>query len=199
MNGDTISFEVHLTTRAFSVEEQPVFEQVCSEAGAKPLLIELAKGDSRIQPMLSFVIQATDINTALETAERQKKKLAEKGFPVLRTKIEIPAAFSSAIGHSGTVFAPYFEWHGKVDFVFPEQLEKLCIENRAHLSKNSLQKEGFTRFVTLREYGSGDVFNARVKMLSGMLEKGGWKLHKQEFECCIYDDRVSLDTGWLPA
>lgn len=199
MKENTVPFEIHLTTRELASGEAPVFRQVCAEAGVKPLLIELAKGDSKIQPMVSFVVNETDLNSALETAGRQKAVFIRQGFPIHRTKVEIPAKLASFVDRSGVASAPYFEWHGKVDFVFPEQLEKLCIENRAHLSKNSLQKEGFTRFVTLREYGSGDVFNARVKTLSGMLEKEGWKLHKQEFEYCIYDDRVALDSGWLPA
>lgn len=190
-------FEIHLTTDALPPIDLARFVGACEHLRAKPLVIELARGTHSTQPMLSKVVQAPNLLAALAIAAADAQYLHTCHLPVTRTKLETHADGQHlALPANGPAFIPYFEWHGKVPYRQVAELLALCERHRAHLSANALRGESATRFVTLREFGSATIFQARVASLATALQ-AHLPVLKQESECCVYDSNRALDTGWL--
>ncbi len=194
-----IPFEIHITVGSLLTSEQENFVQVCRQYDAKPLLIELAKGDFMQQPMLTKVLYTTTLGIALQNASNYSTLLEQAGFIANRVKIEIPADCAKAYKDDTQYsFTKYFEWHGKIDYINTGSLLALCSEHKVHLSVNALKNDPGTRFITLREFGNYAVFMGRIASLANALQAGGWNLTKQQAEYCIYDTNQLLDNGWLP-
>lgn len=195
---DLYPFEIHITTQPLAPERLTAFSRECLALKAKPLLIELARGAQTTQPMLGKVVHQPTLAEALLVAAADSQQLQACSLPVSRVKIETAASLSHlATPAAGPAFQPYFEWHGKVAYQQAEELLAVCLQHQAHLSANALRHVAGTRFVTLREYGTAEVFGARISRLTQALQER-WPLLKQESECCVYDSNASLDAGWLP-
>jgi hypothetical protein len=198
MFASKIPFELHLTTGLLPVKEVDAFESFCTDHGAKPLLIELARGEYINQPMFNKIIYVTTLDEALQTATVFSQQLIARNWKVQRLKIEIPAFHADEWNGTDQEFEPYFEWHGKIQGHPTPALNGLCQQHRAHLSLNALKKVENYRFITLREYGSRNIFEQRLKTLAVSLTEAGWPLIKEVSEYCVYDNNVYLDKGWLP-
>jgi hypothetical protein len=193
-----IPFEIHITVEAIAGEAMDAFERWCTRAGGKALLIELSRGACIQQPMFGRVVHHHSLAQALAAARDYANQMQEAGFVAKRLKIEVPCENASLPGITAdNGFAPYFEWHGKLVYENTAALENICEAHKAHLSANALKGEAATRFVTLREYASAQVFAARVESLIMALHSGGWQIRKQESEYCVYDNNLQLDKGWL--
>lgn len=190
-------FEIHLTVTLPDDTSIQSFEALCRELDAKPLVIELARGQHTRQPMLSKTIATNGLTASIEYANNMAEKLVTAGYAVTRTKIEIPA--DDAVLPPPAEFEPYFEWHGKIEYTNVAKLLGLCTEHKAHLSLNALKNETGYRFITLREFGSKQVFELRIAGLLAALQLGGWTTGKQQREYCLYDNHTALDAGWLTA
>jgi hypothetical protein len=193
-----IPFELHITTSPLLVKEMDDFVSFCITHEAKPLLIELARGEYIDQPMMNKVILVHSLDEALLIASGLTEQLNANNWKVQRLKIEIPAYYAGQWNASEQAFAPYFEWHGKIKGDPTPELLGFCQQHRAHLSLNALKKEDNYRFITLREFESKAVFQERVDHISGSLTAAGWPLIKEVSEFCVYDNNVYLDKGWLP-
>lgn len=194
---NNIPFELHITVRDLLVADVDHFVNCCTKQEAKPMIIELARGEYIHQPMMNKVIYATSLQEALSTANIMSQVLQKSHFPVKRLKIEVPA--DKYLYGFATLkdFRPYFEWHGKVAYSNADALLELCAAHHVHLSLNALKKEQSSRFVTLREFGDSELFQGRVNKVSAALTTGGWPVIKQQAEYCVYDNNVFLDNGWL--
>jgi hypothetical protein len=197
MFASEIPFELHITTSPLLVKEIHDFVSFCLIHEAKPLLIELARGEYIAQPMMNKVIIVHSLDDALLAATGLSAQLHANNWKVQRLKIEIPAYHAEKwnVEHA---FKPYFEWHGKIKGNVTPELLGFCQQHRAHLSLNALKKEDNYRFITLRESGSKEVFQQRVDRIAGSLTAAGWPLIKDVSEFCVYDNNVYLDKGWLP-
>lgn len=193
-----IPFELHITTSPLPVKEIHDFVSFCITHGAKPLLIELARGEYIDQPMMNKVILLHSLDEALLTASGLSEQLNANNWKVQRLKIEIPAYHAEQWNTSEQTFAPYFEWHGKIKGDPTPELLSFCQQHQAHLSLNALKKEDNYRFITLREFESKAVFQQKVDRICGSLKAAGWPLIKDVSEFCVYDNNVYLDKGWLP-
>lgn len=193
-----IPFEIHITTETSCLLPKDAFVDFCTRYQAKPLLIELAQGDYRNQPMFSKIVHLPGLEEALQTATHYLNLLQEQSFPVRRIKIEVPSSYAHLFEHTPAGFENYYEWHGKINYVQPEKLYALCKKHKVHLSLNALKNEAATRFITLREFSSLQQFEARIDSLVLDLQNGNWELHKQQSEYCVYDTHTFLDNGWLP-
>ena len=193
-----IPFEIHITTNSLTISRQNDFVDLCLMNDAKPLMIELSKGKFIKQPMFSKVVYSNSFDKILLVATELSKSFTSKKFSTERLKIEIPAEYSNLFETFSTSFDKYFEWHGKIDFVQIENLNRLCEKHKVHLSLNSLKNETNIRFITLREFGTKFKFEMRIKELTKDLKSGNWTVVKQQAEYCIYDNNNFLDTGWLP-
>lgn len=193
-----IPFEIHITTGNLALNRQEEFVNFCLARAAKPLMIELSKGDFTHQPMLSKVVYSTHFDDVLSKATEITNALNDQIFQVKRLKVEIPADNHELLKKDVTTFNRYFEWHGKINYTQPEKLAELCEYHKVHLSLNSLKNEANIRFITLREFGVKEVFEQRIGQLINELQQGNWKILKQQSEYCIYDNNCFLDNGWLP-
>ena len=180
-------YEAHLTVEAETVERRQAFAAVCEALGVKCVLIELARGAHRSQPMTSSHHSGALADVQAEVAALQAR-LVDAGFTVLRVKIESEL--------TDEVAGLYFEFHAKVlagEDV--EALRALCVANGAHLSNNAIERG--VRFVTLRVYeASRDEACARFEHLLAVL--GDYEILGTKAEVTIHDSRVELDAGWLP-
>ena len=191
-------FEIHITVEVLPASRLPAFVEVCQQLQAKPLLIELARGATATQPMLSKMVQRQSLAEALAVAAADAEFFGRHDLPATRIKIETAPHYSHlAVSAGSRSLLSYFEWHGKVSYERTDALLALCLAHKAHLSRNALKGQINTRFITLREFGTIGVFQTRVAALTAALYKQ-WPLLKQESECCLYDSNTALDAGWLP-
>lgn len=192
---EKISFEIHITVEPQNSADTNIFTQICSELGGKSLLIELAKGENSQQLMMSKCVLGENLEEILEFCKIDCALFASKSFVPNRVKIEVD--FNCADLFAEKNRHNYFEWHGKIELKFYDELFEICRRHNAHLSRNSLKGENDFRFITLREFGQKAVFENRVSSLIGDLQKYNWKIVKQESEFCVFDSNISLDRGWL--
>lgn len=191
-----IPFEIHLTTNDLLNSEIERFNNLCKRSGGKSLLIKLSRGKVANQPMFSKVVSAENIERALEQTRDYVKGFVKEKFPITRIKVEIPIDFTDSIQSDKKETDNYFEWHGKIEPFEMDKLLGICTKHNTHLSKNSIKNES-KRFVTLREYGSKEIFQNRVNNLIENLKENNYKIYKQESEYCVYDSNILLDEGWL--
>lgn len=195
---NTIPFEIHITTSNLTKSREKDFINFCHNVNAKPLMIELSKGKFIKQPMFSKVVHSNNIDNILSISTQLSKSLALQNFNIERLKIEIPAESYNLFEDYKSTFLNYFEWHGKINYIQTDDLNKLCKTHQVHLSLNSLKNENDKRFITLREFGTKLEFDNRVEGLKKDLINGNWTIFKQEAEYCIYDNNNFLDAEWLP-
>lgn len=191
-----IPFEVHITTRELQEAEIAAFVTLCAQLEAKPLLIELSRGQYVQQPMLTKVIMAHSWDELADHVPLLVAKMEANEMNARRIKIEIPASDAARFTCPADSI-PYFEWHAKVDYTNIHYLMKLCAAHTVHLSLNALKEQTGSRFVTLREYGSRQIFEGRVTHLRNELLKGAWTITKEQSEYCIFDNNELLDKDWL--
>lgn len=123
--------------------------------------------------MVNKVVYVNTLEEALDVARSVADKLAIRGRHVTRLKIEIPAHCADQWKVKASQFACYFEWHGKVKSEPTPALLEHCERHVAHLSINALKKEQPCRVITMREYGSREVFNRRIAALGTALGLAG--------------------------
>lgn len=201
------SFEAHLTVDAADLERRAAFEELCGELGVKCVLIELAAGVHRSQPMTASYHRG-ELSAVIAEIEALHAALWAAGFPVVRVKIEaaamnpgVPITDDEAAASDG-----YFEFHAKVrlpsiDADALATLRALCESRAAHLSRNDRKRDErgvAERFITQRVYGVGrtraaNAFDALLRDLA----QAGHAVVSMKREYTIYDGKLELDAGWL--
>ena len=112
-----IPFEIHITINNLELSRRIDFINFCNTIDAKPIIIELSKGEFINKPMISKILYSNNIDEILLTSNEFSKALAAKGFNVNRIKIETPAKYSFLFENYITSFKKYFEYHCKIDFI----------------------------------------------------------------------------------
>ena len=192
-----IPFEIHITTEINTNTQEKRFITFCSQNNVKPLFIELSRGITISQPMLTKTILVNKLTNALDFAHQLEQELKKADLPVKRLKIEIPDINAKQYTPSQNSFNPYFEWHGKLKVIDKKTLYSICTKHNAHFSKNALKEEKNVHFITIRIAGSYKTYRTKVENLKADLEKSKWQIIKEEDEYCIYDSNIILDQGWL--
>jgi len=184
-------YEIHLTVAALAVSAWQAFEQRAIALGGKAMVIELARGVTPLQPMLTLG-KAGALEDVIRFAQVLSRDLSGFGYEVLRCKIEQDANASQEAPHH------YFEWHGRVEVLEADrlQLAKVCQEYGGHLSQNA-QRGSNKRYVTVRETNDYQQLAFRVDALRAAMGEQGWEVSKQQWERVVYDSNLALDSGWL--
>ena len=195
---EKIIFQFHVTIQDLPKEKKEDFISLCIKNQVKPLLIVLPEGDYLKQPMFTKLIKSTSFKTALFWVEQTIEHFETAGFSIARIKAEVFSHDSNLFQSMDYKnFQPYYEWHCKVKIENEEETEQLCKKYNAHLSANSLEEDGKTKYITIREYNSEELFYKAVNQFYEiLLEKNIVTIIKQKFEYCIYDSRLELDKGW---
>lgn len=199
------TFEAHLTVAADGPARREAFRQLCAALGVKCLLIELARGANPSQPMTASYHRG-ELPEVLAEVEALHSELFERGFPVVRVKLEavasnpgVPVTDEEAAALPGT----YFELHAKLRLAAGADLEPLravCARHGAHLSRNARKEDAGAaeRFVTLRIHGAGrDRADAAFDSLLSDLAAANFTVVNRQRELTLYDGRAELDAGWL--
>lgn len=191
-------FEAHLTVGPLSPWKEWDFIQICEELEAKPIFIELQRGQHWQQPMATKVLQAKDTAEAIIKCLPIAMRLNAKGYKVLRTKLECPAQLAGSV-FPAAGFDGYFEWHGRIRLEQSVKLLEICARHGAHLSQNALRHDPDHRFVTLRTYLTQQDFQDKLAQLKAELLSAGFIFQKERAEYCVHDSNFRLDEGWLEA
>lgn len=202
-------FETHLTVAPLAGEELARFERTCQDLGVKCIRIELARGQTRSQPMTGSRHAGTAQQT-LALALRLAEQVEQHGFAVTRVKIEAAPTNVDVpeTDEQATLLPPgnYHEHHIKLLLPVDQDLlalTHLAEQHRAHLSHNALKQraDGLSeRFLTVRHYGVGRGTAAnQVQALLADLERAGFTILKTEGEYCFFDSNEQVDAGWLKA
>lgn len=194
----TGTFEAHLTVETADAAQRTAFEALCTELEVKCILIELAAGVHRAQPMTSSHHRGAVAEVVAEI-EALHARLARAGFAVVRVKLEaLLNALPGPVAYPETDPYGYFEFHAKVRVDDPARLSLVCSTHGAHLSRNNRKPGSPERFVTLRVYNEArQTAEARFDALLAVLADAGYPPIGMKREYTVYDGRVELDAGWL--
>ncbi len=195
------TFEAHVTVAACDLD---AFRAACSELSIKCITIELARGETRHQPMTGSFHRGE-----LPEVEREvvaiAQELAKRGFEVTRTKVErhghleetTPATDDEARRAPRTC---YFEYHIKL--VVSPDADLAALGARfaslgAHMSRNA-RNENNERFVTLRVRDAGRrAAEARFAEVLALCESEKLEVRSRIREYTVLDTNLDLDRGWL--
>lgn len=213
-------FETHLTLDAPDPGRIAEAAEWAGEHGLKFTHIELDRGESPSQPMVTYHSDRSTLAEELAVAERWAARLAEAGFAVTRTKVEVsreadgvPRNREEAERLPGSC---YFETHVKLLLPASADLAALSAivkPHRARLSRNArrVRDDGFQeRFVTQRcsRVGRGEVWRFESLLFRALQEAGvsfdrkkGWqpRVLSVEREFVVHDTALSVDAGWMGA
>jgi hypothetical protein len=215
-----LPFEIHVTIEAKSfLESISEFKEDCKDIGVKPIVIDLEINDgSIIKDVMTSSKFFGDNRTAYEESERIVKELRDRGYDVVRNKIEsVPWHPAAPVISRGEAIPNgcYFESHIGVT-IYPEQKEDLQtfirstltnghlieLSGTAKLSQNFFKKSNDgSRFVNMLTYRSNmcgrPLFEAEVKGIKHLLKEEGFDFEKVEVEYAVYDTNVTHDAKWI--
>lgn len=199
-----LPFEIHVTIEADSfLESISEFKEDCKSIGVKPIVIDLEINDgSTLKDVMTSSKHFGDNRTAYEESERIVKELKDRGYKVVRNKIETvpwhPAApqnkdKDNPLFHGEPIpNGCYFESHIGV-IITPEEKEDLnelidflndgiCeFSGTVKLSRNFFKKNEDGKFVNMLTYRSNMVtykeFESEVKSIEKIISgNNDWSL-----------------------
>ena len=224
-----LPFEIHVTVEVDSfLESISGFKDDCKDIGVKPIVIDLEINDGSI---LKDVMTSSkffgDNRTAYEESERIVKELKDRGYKVVRNKIEsVPWHPAAPVISTGNEIPNgcYFESHIGV-LISPDDKITLNnfiknLENRyaiefsgvgdpltslsgtAKLSQNFFKKSNDgSKFVNMLTYRSNmcnrSKFTLEVDGIKHLLKEQGFDFEKVELEYAVYDTNVTHDAKWI--
>ena len=227
-----LPFEIHVTVDGdkskrenfhFEIDE---FKEDCSLVGVKPIVIDLEINDgSIIKDVMTSSKFFGDNRGAYEESERIVTELKNRGYDVVRNKIEsVPWHPAAPIISTGREIENgcYFESHIGI-IISPEEKEDLnelvdflnesiCeFSGTAKLSRNFFKKNESGKFVNMLTYRSNMVtykeFESEVRSIEKIISgKNDWSLlsnfkkfdyEKVEIEYAVYDTNVTHDAKWI--
>lgn len=199
-----LPFEIHVTVEADSfLESISEFKEDCVEIGVKPIVIDLEiNNGSILKDVMTSSKHFGDNRSAYEESERIVSELKDKGYKVVRNKIETvpwhPAAPQDKdkdhpLFHGEPIpNGCYFESHIGI-IISPEEKEDLnelvdflnegiCeFSGTAKLSRNFFKRSESGKFVNMLTYRSNMVtskeFESEVRSIEKIISgKNNWSL-----------------------
>lgn len=232
-----LPFEIHVTVDAIKTfnntmfdgdeEDLPLidifdidkFKNDCSDINVKPIVIDLEINDGSItKDVMTSSKHFGDNRSAYEESERICSELRNKGFRVLRNKIEsVPWHPAAPVISTGKEIPNgcYFEAHIGVS-IYPNQKDELNefvkssltnghlidLSGTAKLSQNFFKKsKDGSKFVNMLTYRSNmcgsPKFKLEVEGIKHLLQEEGFEFEKVEVEYAVYDTNVNHDAKWI--
>lgn len=184
-------FEYHVTVAGADAARLAAWAAV---RGVKFTHIELARGDTPSQPMLTVRAEGTTASVLAE-AEALAAELRGEGFGVVRVKLE-----ASPFADGVPTADGYFEHHIKLLLppdVDESALADLVTPHHAHLSRNARRirdDDRSERFVTQRCRAAAA---ERLQGLTEALRAANHEILSVEREYVVHDDGPWVDSGWI--
>lgn len=209
-----LPYEIHVTVAGGHVrdtsERLDEFKAACAAVGVKPLLIDMHNdmGKTIMLDCQTSSVHMGDNTSAITEVRRISEGLIERGFKVIREKVETvpwhPAAPAKAHKNPFMPKDCYFEAHFNIvvnDDTLP-RLRTIVENNGAHLSRNAFKRISETDYVmmaTLRSYdGTYEDFQVQCRSVVAILKRiGGYEVPKTITEFSIYDTNVTHDAAWI--
>eukprot|EP00760_Papus_ankaliazontas_P023071 PhM_4_TR19141/c0_g1_i1/m.35633 len=214
-------YEMHITVRANTSEEEDAFRTLCNETlGAKCVNIQLPAGADHVrQPMISYFHNGALIDALVRMYQHYGHSIASNGFEVTRLKIELQASRDAEVV-AGSYVPPhsekeaqlfmcnYFEFHIKIKIpaekiaAHQDAMRELGKKHNAHVSRNAFKKEHdyVLWFMTQRMYGIGrDEAFGLFEACVADVKAHGLNIMSMQRELAVYDSNVGLDKGWIDA
>lgn len=201
-----VPFEIHITVRT---DDIPSFRDACTLIGVKPIVLDL-QDQSGASIFHDVMTSSTLLGTnpqAYQEMERISKALGDRGFQILRQKIETAPWHPSAPSktHIDPVMPEncYFEAHFGVlcSDDQKDRLHAIAVEKEAHLSRNifkRLSEHSYKIMLTARRYtGTREEFEVYASSVKAALLEGGFEVEKTITEFSVFDTRVSHDASWI--
>jgi NTP pyrophosphatase (non-canonical NTP hydrolase) len=217
-NSDLMPYEIHITVNYNSNEKKisiDKFKIDCKEIGVKPILLDLQdkKGNSVMDDLMTSSKIYGSNKDVFDEMERISKKLSNKGYNIIRQKIEASYWHPNApFRIDGDVNMPngcYFECHLNVLCYDDDQehenilskLSNIAKNNDCHLSKNAFKKfdnGSFTIMLTFRSYDMMyEDFEAKIIEIKNQLTYSKFPIEKEIVEFSIFDTKNNHDDLWI--
>lgn len=204
-----LPYEVHVTVSLTSTDDHiNLFKETCATLGVKPIVLELTTPTTHLQDVMTSSKHYGNNRSAYEYAEQISSDLRNRGFVVVRTKIETVPWHPAAPQESEDTMPPgcYFESHVPV-IVHRDKLqllrEYMIKRGGVHMSRNTFKRlDGgmVVQMLTLRSYeGVRSEFEDAVAVLSQELMSEGYDVGRIITEFAIFDTKLSHDAAWLQA
>lgn len=195
--------EIHITVEKADVEK---FTEVCKEVGVKPVLLALENdsGVSMFDLMTSSIFKGS-INDVLIEIERLEAIISNKGFRVIRKKIEsVPWHPWAPTIENGLEFTEntYFESHVAVSVNEKNRAgaDMIAKKHLAHCSRNIFKKNvdgSFVVMYTMRMEEPREIFERLRDSFVDDLKHYEYSVDKVITEFAWYDDKISHDSKWI--
>jgi NTP pyrophosphatase (non-canonical NTP hydrolase) len=224
-----LPFEIHVTVEVdLEIGDEDVvnswsgsisdFRYDCEDIGVKPIVIDLEINDgSVLKDVMTSSKFFGDNRTAYEESERIVKELKDRGYKVVRNKIEsVPWHPAAPVISTGREIENgcYFESHIGIiinndekrslnHFVneFLMNSDEVELTGTAKLSQNFFKKNDDGKFVNMLTYRSNTCgrikFQSEVEMIKSLLEEYCYDYEKVEIEYAVYDTNVTHDAKWI--
>lgn len=204
--GKPVPYEIHITVQSDTASIDR-FKEACAEIEVKPIVLSLqtTQASHIMQDVMTSSVFLGDNTSVYNRATQIADSLTEKGFTVVRKKIETVPWHPAAPSNRGDVMPKncYFESHVAVrtSAEKKERLRALAEKYNAHMSKNVFKvvdENNFVQMMTLRWYdGIYSDFDSLVDGFIDELKTSGFDLDKKIVEFSVYDTKVSHDAEWL--
>jgi hypothetical protein len=201
-----LHYEIHVTVETIETQR---FNDECGAIGVKPLVIHNIKSDGSgvlLDLLTSSKTTGTD-EDAFNEMTRVSESLQNKGFNVVRKKVETVPWHPKALIHDENSETGYFETHIPIRIKSPGEakyLVEVCKGLDLYLSENlskSLAGGYRVQIATLRRKNTtGTRFKNKVSILTKCM----YRLYdldiedmEPEIEYAIYDSNVQHDAAWI--
>lgn len=184
-----MNLEFHITVECDDVKQ---FSVDCHDMGIKSILIETEK-----KSKFDYQVMTSSRSTELEEIHLLSAQLIERGYRVLRKKVEKQPETEKDPNFI------YYETHFRLQL--PKKFDRsvlilLCQKYNFHLSKN-LFKSDIDIDYQMITYRSSRIslmeFNEVISNMINQLNELDIEFDKVEVEECIYDTNISIDRKWL--
>ncbi|MFD6278811.1 hypothetical protein ACFWFI_25090 [Streptomyces sp. NPDC060209] len=199
-------YESHMTVLCDGQKLHGLEQWAEHRSGVKFTHIELARGRTASQPMLTLRGTRASFREEVAAVRKVVETLAEDGFVVARVKVEcVPWATEvpqTDADVPAAAYERYFEHHVKLlldPSYTTEALVALAVRHGAHVSWNARRRRadgGEERFVTQRCHGVG-AGRAESALHALLSELRAYEVVEVEREYVLLDSGAGLDEGWL--
>lgn len=206
-NADTpIPYEIHVSIKNPGTDLIDNFISDCKEIGVKPIVLDLEnKGENVMKDIMTSSHCFGDNRNSYLEANKIKNYISDKGYEVLRIKIETVPWHPAAPKTEEDKMPKdcYFEAHIGciISLEEKDKLRNLAKFFNAHLSKNAFKKienGKFVNMVTLRNHDcTYEWFKGDVEGFTLALKHEEISFEKVETEFCLYDTKINHDSLWL--
>lgn len=186
--------ELHLTIE--SIDDVEKFKKDCNEIRVKPIILDLQTKEAAIKDVMTSYTEKCTYTQMQEIYCNQARKFKNKGYKVVRFKIETTSNVNTILHHSG-YFESHIHLHLSKDFD-TLKLQELCQTYNVHLSKNTFKsyEDYDVVMATLRSYDSLKSFKDKLNTVVDVLNSV-CKVGEHHIEYAIYDSNINHDKAWI--